>query len=62
MTCGRVGSWKDRPTFEELAVMFENSTAEIVRLSDWDTVKTSKFANRAIAYLLNCENENCPRK
>ena len=23
MTCGRVSSWKDRPTFEELAVMFE---------------------------------------
>ena len=23
MTCGRVGSWKNRPTFEELAVMFE---------------------------------------
>ena len=27
MTCGRVGSWKNRPTFEELAVMFEGSTA-----------------------------------
>ncbi len=27
MTCGRVGSWKKRPTFEELAVMFEGSTA-----------------------------------
>lgn len=27
MNCGRVGSWKDRPTFEELAVMFEGSTA-----------------------------------
>ena len=27
MTCGRVGSWKDRPTFEELAVMFEGSSA-----------------------------------
>lgn len=27
MTCGRVGSWKHRPTFEELAVMFEGSTA-----------------------------------
>ncbi len=27
MTCGRVASWKDRPTFEELAVMFEGSTA-----------------------------------
>ena len=27
MTCGRVGSWKNRPAFEELAVMFEGSTA-----------------------------------
>ena len=27
MTCGRVGIWKDHPTFEELAVMFEGSTA-----------------------------------
>ena len=27
MTCGRVGSWKSRPTFEELAVMFEGSTS-----------------------------------
>lgn len=27
MTCGHVGSWKNRPTFEELAVMFEGSTA-----------------------------------
>ena len=125
MTCGRVSSWKDRPTFEELAVMFEGSTAsgaerayrkavdkltellvaegaihavrlkqkskikrkkkiaaaiyeyqadcdgewgeisldfengkaEVILLADWDTVKTNKFASRAIAYLLNCENE-----
>ena len=27
MTCGRVGSWEERPTFEDLAVMFEGSTA-----------------------------------
>lgn len=27
MTCGRVGSWDERPTFEDLAVMFEGSTA-----------------------------------
>ena len=122
MTCGRVGSWKGRPTFEELAVMFEGSTAsgaerayrravdkltellvaegaihairlkqksktkckkkiaaaiyeyqvdcdgewgeisfyfengteEVIRLADWDTMKTNRFANKAIAYLLNC--------
>ena len=130
MTCGRVGSWKDRPTFEELAVMFEgstasgaerayrkavdkltellvaedaihavrlkqksktkrkkkiaaaiyeyqadcdgewgeisldfeNGTAEIIRLADWDTMKTNRFANKVIAYLLNCENEKLPTK
>ena len=27
MTCGRVGLWEERPTFEDLAVMFEGSTA-----------------------------------
>ena len=130
MTCGRVGSWKNRPTFEELAVMFEgstasgaerayrkavdkltellvaegalhavrlkqksktkrkkkiaaaiyeyqadcdgewgeisfdfeNGTAEIIRLADWDTMKTNRYANRAIAYLLNCENEKLPKE
>ena len=130
MTCGRVGSWKNRPTFEELAVMFEgstasgaerayrkavdkltellvaegaihavrlkqksktkhkkkiataiyeyqadcdskwgeisvdfeNSTAEIVRLADLDTMKTNRFANKVIAYLLNCENEKLPKE
>lgn len=130
MTCGRVSSWKDRPTFEELAVMFEgsaasgaerayrkavdklteflvaegaihavrlkqksktkrkkkiaaaiyeyqadcdgewgeisldfeNGKAEVILLADWDTVKTNKFASRAIAYLLNCENEKLPKE
>ena len=130
MTCGRVGSWKNRPTFEELAVMFEgstasgaerayrkavdkltellvaegalhairlkqksktkrkkkiaaaiykyqadcdgewgeisvdfeNGTAEIIRLADWDTTITNRFANRAIAYLLKCENEKLPKE
>ena len=27
MTCGRVGAWEERSTFEDLAVMFEGSTA-----------------------------------
>ena len=130
MTCGRVGSWKGRPTFEELAVMFEGSTAsgaeraykraankltellvaegalhavrlkqksktkrkkkiataayeyqadcdgdwgelsfdfehgtaEIIRLADWDTMKTNRFANKAITYLLNCENGKLPKE
>ena len=121
MTCGRVGSWKNRPTFEDLAVMFEgstasgaerayrkamdkltellvaegaihavrlkqksktkrkkkitaaiyeyqadcdgewgeisvdfeNGTAEIIRLADWDTIKTNWFAKEAIRYILS---------
>ena len=121
MTCGRVGSWKNRPTFEELAIMFEgstasgaerayrkavdkltellvaegalhavrlkqktktkrkkkiaaaiyeyqadcdgewgeisvdfeNGTAEIIRLADWDTIKTNWFAKEAIRYILS---------
>ena len=130
ITCGRVGSWKGRPTFEELAIMFEgstasgaerayrkavdkltkflvaegalyavrlkqksntkrkkkiaaviyeyqadcdgkwgeiqfnfeNNTAEITRLADWDTMNSHIFANRVIEYLLNCENEKLPKE
>ena len=130
MTCGRVGSWKNRPTFEELAVMFEgssasgaerayrkaaehltlllvenggvhavrlkqksktkrkkkiatavyeyqadcdgewgeivfdfeNGTGSIVRLADWDTMIFNVFAQQAIRYLLNCENEKLPKE
>lgn len=35
---------------------------EIVRLADWDTMKTNRFANKAIVYLLNCENEKLPKE
>ena len=130
MTCGRVGSWKGRPTFEELAVMFEgstasgaerayrravdrltellvaegaihavrlklksktkrkkkiaaaiyeyqvdcdgewgeislnfeNDTAEIIRFADWDTIKSNRFANKTISYLLSCDNEKLPKE
>ena len=46
----------------EIQVDFENGTAEIVWLADWDTIKTNRFANKAVAYLLNCENEKLPTK
>ena len=130
MTCGRVGSWKKRPTFEaldvtfegstasgaerayrkamdkltellvaegalhavrlkqkaktkrkkkiaaaiyeyqvdcdgewgEISVDFESGTAKIIQLADWDTMKTNRFAKRAITYLLDCENEKLPKK
>ncbi len=40
---------------------FESSTAEIIHLADLDTIKTNRFANKAVAYLLNCENEKLPK-
>ena len=46
----------------EISLDFENGTAEIIRLADWDTMKTNRFANKAIAYLLNCENEKLPKE
>lgn len=32
---------------------FENGTAEIIRLADWDTIKTNWFVNEAIRYTLS---------
>ena len=46
----------------ELRFDFESSTAEIIHLADWDTIKTNRFANKAVAYLLNCENEKLPKE
>ena len=46
----------------EISLNFENGTAEIVRLAFWDTMKTNRYANKAIAYLLNCENEKLPKE
>ena len=46
----------------EISFDFENGTAEIIRLADWDTMITNRFANRAIAYLLNYENEKLPKE
>ena len=46
----------------ELRFDFENGTAEIIRLADWDTMKTNRFANKSIAYLMKCENEKLPKE
>ena len=35
----------------ELRFDFESSTAEIVKLADWDTVKSNIFANTAIQFV-----------
>ena len=39
------GEWRG------LRVDFENGTAEIVKLADWDTVKSNVFAKTAIRYI-----------
>ena len=130
MTCGRVSPLQDRPSFEELAVMFEGSgasgaerayrralkkltkilveagsihavelerrsqkkvhkkisaavyayrvdfdgdwgelqfdfeggNAEIVTLTDWDTVKTNRFAKLAISRILRDAESGLPKK
>ena len=46
----------------EISFDFENGTAKIVRLADWNTMKTNRFANRAIEYLLNCEDDKLPKE
>ena len=35
----------------EIRFDFENSTAKIVKLADWDTVKSNIFANTAIRFV-----------
>lgn len=45
----------------ELSLNFEAKTAEIIRLADWDTIKSNKCAKAAISYLLYCKNENLPK-
>ena len=46
----------------EILVDFENRTAEIICLADWDTVKTNCFANKVITYLLDCGNKKLPKE
>ena len=45
----------------ELSLNFESKTAEIIRLADWDTIKSNKYTKAAISYLLYRKNENCPK-
>ena len=52
----------ERTNGAKISLDFENGKAEVILLADWDTVKTNKFASRAIAYLLNCENEKLPKE
>ena len=37
----------------EISFDFEAGTAEIIRLAEWDTMASKKFAKKGIQYLLN---------
>ncbi len=63
--CDERFSWKKSTTYGEwgeIVFDFENSTAEIVRLADWDTMISNMFAKQVIRYLLDCENEKLPKE
>lgn len=45
----------------ESALDFEIKTAEIVKLADWDTIKSHKCAKVAISYLLHGKNVDLPK-
>lgn len=46
----------------EIQFDFEDRTAEIIQLADWDKTVSKPFAKYAISYLLNCKNENLPKE
>ena len=44
----------------EIRFDFESSTAEIVKLADWDTVKSNVFAKTAIRYIQSLPEAKLP--
>ena len=46
----------------EIQFDFENGTAEIVRLAEWDTMVSKMFAKRAVKYIRSCDIEHLPQK
>lgn len=45
----------------ELRFDFENGTAEIVKLADWDTMKSNVFAKAAIRFVQGLPEERLPK-
>ena len=45
----------------EISFDFEAGTAEIIRLAEWDTMVSKKFAKQAIRYLQTSPNHNLPK-
>ena len=48
--------------WDEIQFDFENRTAQIIRLADWDKMVSQPFAKYSIYYLLNCQNETLPKE
>ena len=46
----------------EILFDFENSTAEIVRLAEWDTMVSKVFAEQVMKYIKACAVANLPKK
>jgi len=45
----------------EISFDFGVETAEILRLAEWDTTVSKKFAKQAIRYLQTSPNHNLPK-
>ena len=45
----------------EILFDFEAETAEIIRLAEWDTTISKKFAKQAIYHLQTSPNHNLPK-
>lgn len=45
----------------EISFDFETETAEIIRLAEWDTTVSKKFAKQAIRHLQTSPNYNLPK-
>ena len=41
----------------EISFDFEAGTAEIIRLAEWDTTVSKKFARKVIRYFLNSDSD-----
>ncbi len=46
----------------EIQFDFQNSTAEIVRLAEWDTMVSKIYAERAVKYIRSCDMEHLFQK
>ena len=46
----------------EISLDFEAGTAEIIRLAEWDTTVSKKFARKVIRYFLNSDSDKLYRE